>query len=109
MKLDVSAITVTMLAAAKGVVGETWPATQTYFESEARIFAERFASIANLRAQGLITEFRAKRHVEFQKEAWETVLLAVAGLNQIMVEEALNAALAAVTDVVNAAVGFALL
>ncbi len=109
MSLDVSAIAVTMLAAAKGVVGETWPATQTYFESETKIFAERFASIAKLRADGLITEFRAKRHIRFQKESWETMLLAVAGLNQIMVEEALNAALAAVSDVVNAAMGFALL
>ncbi len=109
MSLDVSAIAVTMLAAAKGVVGETWPATQTYFESETKIFAERFASIAKLRADGLITEFRAKRHIQFQKESWETMLLAVAGLNQIMVEEALNAALAAVSDVVNAAMGFALL
>jgi hypothetical protein len=109
MSLDVSAVTLAMLAAAKGVVGETWPATQTYFESEAKIFAERFTSIANLRAEGLITESRARRHVELQKEAWETVLLAVAGLNQIMVEEALNAALDAVTDVVNAAMGFALL
>lgn len=109
MTLNTRDVAQKMIAAAKGVVGDQWPATQRYFESESRIFAERFASIAALHAEGLISEARARSHVRFQKEAWETVLLAVAGLNQIMVEQALNAALNAVNDVVNKAVGFALL
>lgn len=109
MTINTNAIAKKMITAAKGVVGDQWPATQSYFESESRIFAERFASIAALRAEGLISESRARSHVQFQKEAWETVLLAVAGLNQIMVEQALNAALDAVNEVVNKAVGFALL
>ena len=109
MSIDVSEIAEKMLAAAKGVIGDKWPTTQKYFESEAKIFAERFASIEKLRAEGAISEERAKSHVEFQKEAWETVLLAVVGLNQLMVEQALNAALKAVREIVNKAVGFALL
>lgn len=109
MSLDVDDVAQKMIQAAQGVVGEKWPATHAYFESESRIFAERFASIARLRDQGLISESRARRHVRFQKEAWETVLLAVLGLNRLMVEQALNAAFEAVNDVVNAAVGFALL
>lgn len=109
MNINVNDITIKMISAAKSVVGDKWSVTQSYFESESRIFAERFASIANLRDGGLISESRAKKHVKFQKEAWETVLLAVVGLNQIMVEQALNAALAAVSDIVNKAVGFALL
>lgn len=109
MSINVDDVAKTMIEAAKGVVGEKWPVTQTYFESESKIFAERFASIAKLHAEGLISESRAKSHVKFQKEAWETVLLAVAGLNQIMVEQALNAALKAVNETVNTAVGFALI
>jgi len=109
MSLDVSAIAGQMLAAAKGVVGEKWPATQTYFDSETKIFAQRLASIAELRASGSISEERAKSHLQFQKEAWDTVLLAVEGLNQLMVEEALNAALDAVRAIVNKAIGFALI
>lgn len=109
MSIDVSDIAEKMLAAAKGVIGDNWPTTQKYFESEAKILAERFASIEKLRAEGAISEERAKSHVEFQKEAWETVLLAVVGLNQLMVEQALNAALKAVREIVNKAVGFALL
>ena len=98
-----------MITAAKGVFADKWPETQDYVESEVRIFAERFATIAKLRKNEKITERRARMHIEFQKEAWETVLLAVEGLSQLLVEEALNAALKAVKSTVNRAVGFSLL
>ncbi len=109
MSLDVEAIAKDMLGAAKGVVGDKWPTTKKYFESETKIFAERLASIEKMRKSGLISEDRAKLHFDFQKEAWETVLLAVQGLTQLMVEQALNAALEVVRAVVNKAIGFALL
>lgn len=109
MSLDVEAIAKEMLGAAKGVVGDKWPTTRKYFESETKIFAERLASIAKMRKSGMISDDRAKLHLEFQKEAWETVLLTVQGLTQLMVEQALNAALKIVRDVVNKAIGFALL
>lgn len=109
MSIDTTEVIKKMLNAAKGVFDEKWPETKDYAESEVKIFAERFATIAKLRASGAISEKRAKSHVEFQKEAWETVLLAVAGLNQLLVEEALNAALDAVKEIVNTAVGFVLL
>ena len=109
MSLDVEAIGKEMINAAKGIVGERWPTTKQYFESESKMFAERLASIAAMRVDGLISEARAKQHVRFQTEAWETALLAVNGLNQLMVEEALNAAIKVVREVVNKAVGFVLL
>ena len=109
MSIDVANLSSQMIAAARGVVGGQGPATQKYFESEVRIFAERFATIELLRASGAITEARARSHIEMQKTAWESVLLAVAGLNQLMVEQALNAALDAARPIVNAALGFVLL
>lgn len=109
MNINVDDVAGKMIAAARVVVGEKWPATQCYFESESTAFAQRLARIAWLRSTGLISESRAQRHLAFQKESWETVLLAVDGLNQLMVEQALNAALSAVNEVVNTAVGFALL
>lgn len=108
MAIDTTEVFNKMVEAAKGVFDDKWPQTKEYAESEARIFAERFATIARLRLEGKITERRAKLHVEFQKEAWETVLLAVDGLSQLLVEEALNKALDAVKDIVNTAVGFVL-
>jgi hypothetical protein len=109
MSIDTSEVIEKMLSAAKGVFDERWPETREYAESEVKIFAERLATIAKLRAAGAISEKRARRHIEFQKEAWETVLLAVIGLNQLLIEEALNAALDAVKDIINTAVGFVLL
>jgi hypothetical protein len=109
MSLNIDEIAQQMLGAAKGVVAEKWPSTQKYLESETKIFAQRLASIEQMRLAGVISESRAKLHVEFQKEAWETVLLAVEGMSQLLVEQALNAALKAVQEVVNKAVGFALL
>lgn len=109
MSLDIETIGKQMIEAARGVVKEKWPATKSYFESESKAYAARLATIVRLRTEGLISEARAKQHVEFQNNSWETVLLAVEGLNQLLVEEALNAAIKVIREVVNKAIGFALL
>ena len=109
MSLDIDAITKDMIAAAKGVVDDRWPTTREYFESESKMYAQRLASIAKMFNDGLISEKRAKEHVEFQNEAWQTTLEAVKGLSQLVVEQALNAAIKVIRDAVNTAIGFALL
>lgn len=109
MSIDIDAIGKQMIAAAQGVVKEKWPSTKSYFESESKAYAARLATIVQLREEGLISETRAKQHVAFQTNAYETVLLAVGGLTQLLIEQALNAAIAVIRDVVNKAIGFALL
>lgn len=109
MSLDVDAIAKDMISAARGVVDQKWPATQAYFESESKMYAQRLASVAKMYADGIISEKRAKEHVALQNDAWETTLLAVNGLSQILVEQALNAAINVVRDAVNKAIGFVLL
>jgi len=109
MSLDVDVIAKDMIAAAKGVVDQKWPATREYFESESKMYAQRLASVAKMYADGIISEKRAKEHIALQNEAWETTLLAVNGLSQILIEQALNAAIKVIRDAVNKAIGFALL
>jgi Asp-tRNA(Asn)/Glu-tRNA(Gln) amidotransferase B subunit len=109
MSFDVDKIAQNMISAAKGVVDEKWPATREYFESESKMYAQRLASVAKMYANGIISEKRAKEHIALQNEAWETTLLAINGLSQILVEEALNAAIKVIRDAVNKAIGFALL
>ena len=109
MSIYIDAIGKKMIAAAQSVVKEKWPSTKSYFESESKAYAARLATIVQLREEGLISETRAKQHVEFQTNAYETVLLAVGGLTQLLVEQALNAAIAVIRDVVNKAIGFVLL
>lgn len=109
MSLDTDKLLGDMLSAAQGVVKDKWPATREYFESETKMLVERLGAIEKMRRDGIISETRAKRHLDFQKESFQTVLLAVEGLNQLLVEESLNAALKVVKDAVNTAVGFVLL
>lgn len=109
MAIDVQDLVVKMMAAAQGVLSDQWPKIKDSVASETKIFAERIVTIERLRLSGNISEDRAKSHIAFQKEAWETFLLCVEGLSQLMVEKALNAALNAVKDTVNTALKFALL
>lgn len=109
MSLDVDVIAKDMISAAKGVVGQKWPATREYFESESKRYAQRLESVEKMYADGIISEIRAKEHIALQNEAWETTLLAVNGLSQILIEEALNAAIKVIRDAVNKAIGFVLL
>jgi hypothetical protein len=109
MALDAQDIITTMMAAAQKVLSKEWPKIQDSVASETKIFAERLVTIERLRLAGTISESRAKSHIEFQKESWETFLLSAEGLSQLMVEEALNAALNAVKDIVNTALKFPLL
>jgi hypothetical protein len=109
MSLNIESIGKQMINAAKSVVGDKWPMTKNYFEAESKAYASRLSTIVELHVNGLISEERAKQHVAFQSNSWETVLLAVEGLNQLMVEEALNAAIKIIRDSVNEAIGFVLL
>lgn len=109
MSLDADVIAQNMIAAAKDVVDQKWPATRQYFESESKMYAQRLESVAKMYTDGIISEKRAKEHIVLQNEAWETTLLAVNGLSQVLIEEALNAALKVIRDAVNKAIGFSLL
>jgi Asp-tRNA(Asn)/Glu-tRNA(Gln) amidotransferase B subunit len=73
------------------------------------MYVQRLASVAKMYADGIISEKRAKEHIALQNEAWETTLLSVNGLSQILLEQALNAAIKVIRDAVNKAIGFALL
>jgi len=109
MSLNVDAIAKEMIVAVKGVVHDSWPTTRKYFESEAKIYAQRLYSIEKMVNDGIISENRAKEHIAVQKKVWDSTLIAIDGLNDIMVEQSLNAAIKVIRDAVNKAIGFALL
>mgnify|MGYP000255315524 CR=1 FL=1 len=109
MSLDINVLAKDILTAAKGVFNDKWPGVQNYVESEAQMYAQRLASVAKLYADGHITEERARKHLAMQKEAWETTLISVTGLSQLMIEAALNAAINVIRGAVNRTIGFALL
>jgi hypothetical protein len=95
-----------MLSAMKFVFGQQWPQIKDFAGAEARKLATSLAQIMKLRATGQISEAECAVLLEMQKNTARSVLLALQGMGLLLVEQAINAALAAVRDVVNTAIGF---
>lgn len=109
MSLNIQDLLGPMLDAAKTVVGKQWPNIQNYVETEMKKIGEKILEIEKMKLEGTTTEERAKLLLDIQMNASKTVLLTVQGMTKIMAEQAINAALGAIRDVVNKATGFALL
>lgn len=107
--IDIQKVSVSMIEAAKGVFGEKWPGVRDYAEAEIEKLARTLAQIVVLKASGRINEAEASVLLEMQKNTARAVMLTLEGMSLLLVEAAINAALAVVKDVVNAALGFALL
>lgn len=109
MPLNVDALASSILGAMKGVFDDKWPDIKDYAEGESKKLAHTLVQITTLRLSGQISEGEGSILLEMQKNAIRAVLLALQGMGLILVEMAINAALNAVRDVVNTAIGFALL
>ena len=108
-KINVDDLLKKMLAAAAEPFKKQWPSAKDYAESEIKKIAESIVFIESQRALGKMTPERARLHLDIQKNASRTVLLALEGLGILTVEAAINAALAVIKDTVNSALKFALL
>lgn len=106
MGVDVPKLTSDMIDAAKNVVADKWPQVGEYAESEFRKITESIATIENLKLLGEITEEQAQLHLEIQANASRMVLAALEGMSLIIAEQAINAALNVVKDVVNTTLGW---
>lgn len=108
-KLSAADLTKAIVAAMKGVLANNWPKLRDYSTGEAKKLAASLVQIETLKATDQISEAECSVLLEMQKNSTRAVLLAVKGMGLLTVEEALNAALAAVQTTVNAAIGFALI
>ena len=105
MKLDVDALLKTMLNAAAGQLKKRGPLARDYAKNEFRKILDEAVHLGELKAAGKITEDEARFLMELQRNAARSVLLTIEGLGILAVEAAINAALAAVREAVNAAIG----
>lgn len=105
MDIDVEKLLKAMLAAASDVLKKQWPTAKDYAENEFRKLLIEAQHIAQLKADGKISEQEAAYLMSLQRNATHAVLLTIKGLGMVAVEEAVNAALAVVRDTINAAVG----
>lgn len=105
MKIDINKLLKEMLKAASGVLKKKWPKAKDYAENEFRKLLTEAQHIAQLKADGKITEQEAAYLMDLQRNASRVVLLAIEGLGILAVEAAINAALAVVRDTINTALG----
>jgi hypothetical protein len=107
--LSAAALASTMLGAARESLGKSWKQVKDFAPGEMKKLAETLVQIGKLSALGRITPGEASVLLDMQKNTARTVLLTIQGMGLIAVEMAINAALGAVRDLVNGALGFALI
>lgn len=108
-QMDLKEILEKMLAASRGVLDSQWNEVEPFAALQYRALAENFQLIERLKATGKITEEQAIQYIEIQKSSVRMVLLTTKGIARIKVEQAVNAALGAVKDLVNTAIGWKIL
>lgn len=107
--IDIQQVLPGMISAAKGVFDKRWPVIRDYAEAELEKLARTLVQIEKLKLSGQISEAEASVLFEMQKNTARAVMLALQGMSLLLVEGAINAALGAVKDIVNTALGFVLL
>jgi|SRR5688572_10836476 len=107
--IDVTQVFSSMLGAAKATLGAKWPKVKDFAEAEFEKLARTLAQIETLKVTGQITEAEASVLLQMQKNTARAVMLTLEGMSLLLVEQAINSALAMVRDTVNGAVGFALI
>jgi hypothetical protein len=109
MALDANALVGAIIGAVKPVLNKYWGEVRDYAETEAAKMAATLANITALRVADKIDDQEAEALLEMQKHSMQAVFLAVEGIGLLAAQNAVNAALGAVKDTVNKAIGFALL
>jgi len=106
----VDELATSMIDAAKASFAKDWPKVRDYTRTEleklARILRE---DILAAYIAGKLQESEARNLLQVHERTTKQVLLAVDGMTQLAVENAILAALRSVGKVVNGAVGFSLL
>src|SRR5437764_13405100 len=106
MALDVGQIANQMLGAALPILSQGGANVEDFAATEFKKIADRIQFIGEKVATGEIHADDAPMLLEDQVETAKGVFLAVEGLSEIVVQNAVNAALGAVKGVVNTALGF---
>ena len=105
MALDTQALTSTMASAFQGVLQGSWANIQTTVIPELQSMARAIVQIET----GGFSPGAAKMLLDEQRESLEDALIATLDIEETLAQNAINAALQAIAQTVNAAVNFPLL
>jgi len=109
MALKLSDVLSPMLKAAKNSFKDSWPKVKDYARPELKKLAQSMVDITRLVVADKVNKQQAKALFNIHKNTTQMVMLTIEGLGIIAVENAINAALKAVSDVVNTASGIKIL
>lgn len=109
MGLKVSDVLSDIIKAASASLGEDWSGIKDFAEPEFKRLAQSLVDIGELIAAKKVTKRQGQALLNIHKNTTQIVLLTAKGLGVVAVENAINAALRAVRNTVNTALGFKLL
>jgi hypothetical protein len=98
-----------MLEAAKSKLKEKWPLASATANSRFKELTQIILNIERDKLAGDITEDEAKELFKMHHNAVQTAFEELQGIGKLLAEAAINAAISAVRDIVNTAVGWPLL
>lgn len=102
--IDFKELSKNMLSAAQAVIPKYAGDIKTMAEGEFKDFAQRTAELSDKVAKGLITPSQAKLILKIRQNSLETVMLSIAGISIVAAQEAINAVLGVLKDVINTAI-----
>jgi len=105
-KLNVSELIKEMLESAKKVLADKWPAVKDLATSSFKTLAQSLVDIEEMWLKGSITEEQAHLLLDMHKNTVKITLLSEEIIGIVTAEEAINAAIDAVRNAVNTAIGF---
>lgn len=109
MSLNRGELAAAMIGAAKATLAKEWPKVRDFAQPELKRLAASLVDIGRLAAQGKVSQVEARALLKIHRNTVLTVMLAVEGMGLLAAERAINAALKAVVDAVNAVSPFKIL
>lgn len=107
--LDFSKLVNDMLSAAKTQLADKWPAVESLATSSIQTLAQSLIDIEDMSLKGTISKEQAALLLDLHKNTAKMVLLSVEVVGIVAAEQAINAAIKVVKDVVNSTIGFGLI
>lgn len=108
-QIDIGNLFSSMFAAAKDATGDDWQSLVDHAEGELRRLAELAARIEAQHLVGDLTDEEATALLEGARIAARIALRSAAGVQRVIAEKAINAAVGVLRETLNSAVGFSLL
>jgi hypothetical protein len=103
---DVKDIIGMISEAVKVALGDKWEEAKDFAESESKKFGQNIAEIALWKETGKITEEQGRVLLRMHQRSMKMVLTALEGISLVLAEKAINAAIDAISGIVNSLIGW---